>query len=132
MTQTRMTKQRAVILEVLRNTLTHPTADEIYGMVRLKMPRISLGTIYRNLDLLVGSGEVRCLNQVGSQKRFDGNMSAHHHVRCTFCGKVGDVFLSVSLPQVDREAVPGFSITGVEEAFVGVCHECMRNMRKTA
>lgn len=50
--QTRMTRQRAVILEELRKTATHPTADELYSIVRRRLPRISLGTVYRNLDFL--------------------------------------------------------------------------------
>lgn len=57
--QTRMTRQRAVILEELRKTATHPTADELYSIVRRRLPRISLGTVYRNLDFLADSGEIR-------------------------------------------------------------------------
>ena len=57
--QTRMTRQRMVILEELRKVKTHPTADELYAMVRTRMPRISLGTVYRNLDFLTESKEIR-------------------------------------------------------------------------
>ena len=123
MSQTRMTKQRAVILEALREVTSHPTADEIYGMVRKKLPRISLGTVYRNLDLLTSSGEIACLNRAGVQKRFDGNMCRHHHVRCSSCGKVGDVYAPVSLPSMTA-SVPGFSIFDVEVEFVGLCDDC--------
>ena len=56
--QTRMTRQRMVILEELRKVKTHPTADELYAMVRTRMPRISLGTVYRNLDFLTESKEI--------------------------------------------------------------------------
>lgn len=123
MSQTRMTKQRAVILEALRAVTSHPTADEIYGMVREKMPRISLGTVYRNLDLLASSGEIKCLSRAGVQKRFDGNVMHHLHVRCSSCGKVADVFSPVALPEASP-SIPGFSITNMEVEFIGVCDEC--------
>ena len=64
--QTRMTRQRMVILEELRKVKTHPTADELYAMVRTRMPRISLGTVYRNLDFLTESKEILKLESAGS------------------------------------------------------------------
>ena len=124
MSQTRMTKQRAVILEVLRSVVTHPTADEIYGMVRKKLPRISLGTVYRNLELLTSSGEISRLDRAGAQKRFDGNRMPHQHVRCQVCGKVGDVFTPTDMPAVESANAPGFFIQHVEVEFVGVCAAC--------
>lgn len=124
MTQTRMTRQRSVILEALRSVDTHPTADEIYGMVRKKLPRISLGTVYRNLELLAGSGKIRRLDKAGAQKHFDGNMTPHHHVRCRGCGRIGDVFSSVPLPDVAQATVPGFTLEAVELEFVGLCEGC--------
>lgn len=71
--QTRMTRQRMVILEELRKVKTHPTADELYAMVRTRMPRISLGTVYRNLDFLTESKEILKLESAGSIRRFDGD-----------------------------------------------------------
>jgi len=85
----RLTNQRRIILEELKSVTTHPTADEIYGMVRQKMPRISLGTVYRNLEVLSSLGLVRKLENAAGQKRFDGDVSPHHHIRCEVCGKVG-------------------------------------------
>ena len=84
--QTRMTRQRAVILEELRKVKTHPTADELYSIVRERLPRISLGTVYRNLDFLADTGEIRRLEAAGTTKRFDGDISWHQHVRCIHCG----------------------------------------------
>ena len=124
MSQTRMTRQRAIILETLRAVDTHPTADEIYGMVREKMPRISLGTVYRNLELLAGSGEIRRLDKAGAQKHFDGNITPHHHVRCRLCGRIGDVFSPVPVPYVETAMVPGFILEAVDLEFVGVCDAC--------
>ncbi len=122
--QSRMTKQRKVILEELRKVTSHPTADEIYDMVRQRLPRISLGTVYRNLDVLAEHGEILKLESAGSQKRFDANMMPHAHIRCVHCGKVGDV-MNVPAPLPTPGAVvDGFEITGARLEFEGVCSVC--------
>lgn len=125
MIQTRMTKQRAVILETLRSLNTHPTADELYAIVKKKLPRISLGTVYRNLDLLSSSGEINLLEQAGQQKRFDGNTAPHYHVRCTACGKVGDIFTAEApLPETENLKVEHFTIHSADITFYGICKDC--------
>jgi len=86
----RMTRQRRTIMDVLENGKDHPPADEIYKRVRRRLPRISLGTVYRNLDLLAEHGMIRKLEFAGSQRRFDGKTDNHYHVRCTACGRVED------------------------------------------
>ena len=78
----RMTLQRKTILEVLRQTDFHPSADEIYMMVRERLPRISLGTVYRNLEVLSESGFIQKLELGGTIKRFDWNPEKHYHIRC--------------------------------------------------
>ena len=67
--QLKLTKQRKVILEELRKLKTHPSADEIYNIVRERLPRISLGTVYRNLEILSDAGVILKLDVAGSQKR---------------------------------------------------------------
>lgn len=125
-TQTRMTKQRSLVLETLRSMKTHPTADEIYQAVREKLPKISLGTVYRNLDLLTNSGEVVLIERAGSQKRFDGDSSPHQHVRCLSCGCVCDVHppLPMVLPDVSGARIPGFRLSGIQVEVTGICAEC--------
>jgi Fur family ferric uptake transcriptional regulator len=93
-------------------------------MVREHLPRISLGTIYRNLELLVNSGEILCLHHSGAQKRFDGNASPHRHIHCSRCGKIGDVFTSMPLPMPHPADAPGFFIQSVEIEFIGLCDAC--------
>ena len=119
----RMTKQRRIILDELRKVTSHPTADELYEIVRRRLPRISLGTVYRNLEVLSENGEVLKLESAGSQKRFDGDVSDHCHVRCVRCGKVGDVMGSVPMPSTRVDA-PGFTVTRASVEFYGVCDEC--------
>lgn len=120
----RMTKQRRIILEELRKLTTHPTADELYEIVRQRLPRISLGTVYRNLDVLSENGEVLKLESAGSQKRFDGDVHPHCHVRCVSCGRVGDVMDHVREPEVDGVNAPGFTITHGITEFFGLCDDC--------
>ena len=121
----RMTRQRALILSELKSVYSHPTADEIYSMVRKKMPRISLGTVYRNLDLLAESNEVLKLEYAGFPKRFDGNTNDHQHVRCVHCGKVADVMPEVESPALPENMnVPGFTVMSARVEFFGVCKDC--------
>ena len=120
----RMTKQRRIILDELRKLTSHPTADELYELVRKRLPRVSLGTVYRNLEVLSENGEVLKLESAGSQKRFDGDVREHCHVRCVRCGRVGDVVGRVSSPSVDGVEAPGFSVTKAAVEFYGICDAC--------
>ena len=124
---TRTTKQRTVILETLRGLRSHPTADEIYHLVREKLPKISLGTVYRNLELLANAGEILRLERAGSQKRFDGNSMPHQHARCRKCGRIVDVDppLVMHIPELPADTVPGFHMESVEVELVGRCDRCL-------
>ena len=123
--QPRMTRQRRVIVEELAKLTSHPTADELYRIVRRRMPRISLGTVYRNLEALSRRGEIRKLDNAGTQKRFDGDTEHHYHVECANCGRVDDVRLrrQVHLEQAVRSATD-YAITGHHINFIGLCPEC--------
>jgi len=120
----RMTPQRRVILEELQKVETHPTADEIYEMARRRLPRISLGTVYRNLEILARCGLVRQLD-TGPQKRFDGTVREHYHIRCVRCGAVVDCPLKpvISFPGGFR-GLSEFEIQGHQLEFLGLCPRC--------
>jgi Fur family ferric uptake transcriptional regulator len=122
----RMTKQRQVILEELRMMHDHPTADELYERVRARMPRISLGTVYRNLDMLAGAGTIRRLENTGSQMRFDGDLHDHPHVRCISCGRIVDIDAEPEPTDCDREIVAGsgFRLVKRRVEYVGICLDC--------
>ena len=120
----RVTRQRTIILEELRKVVTHPTADEIYTMVRRRLPRISLGTVYRNLDLLAEQGEILRIESAGNSKRFDGNTHPHQHVRCQKCGRTADIMRPVPLPDTRHVVLPGFVITAARLEFDGLCEAC--------
>ncbi len=121
----RMTGSRLAILEELQRSLRHPTADEVYGRVKLRLPRISMGTVYRNLDLLARHGLVRTLTEPGGRRRYDAVGDDHDHVWCVSCGRVGDVRLSPSArPEDAIEDACGYEIRGHSLSFLGVCPEC--------
>jgi Fur family transcriptional regulator, ferric uptake regulator len=121
----RITKQRQVILEALESSLSHPTADEIYDTVRRRLPRISLGTVYRNLEIMAAQGMIQKLHVAGRQLRFDYDPKVHHHIRCVECGTLADV--SVKSPASLRdmvEDVNGYEISEVRLQLLGLCPKC--------
>ena len=124
----RMTRQREVILEEVRRTESHPTADELYDVVRRRLPRISLGTVYRNLEELSSRGLVHKLEMGGDQKRFDGNVRPHQHVRCTHCGRVADILQGDGSAEGDLLRSSGlrsdFRILGCRVEWYGICPGC--------
>lgn len=121
----RMTNQRKVILRELKSVTTHPTADEIYLRVRKILPRISLGTVYRNLEVLTEMGLVLKLEYGGGQRRYDGNPDRHHHIRCIGCGKVGDLAPDTApVVEVRHGMVNGFRVIDAQVLFIGVCDAC--------
>jgi len=125
----RLTPQRKIILEVLRGTRSHPTADEVYDMVRERLPNVSLGTIYRNLDFLHSQGIIRKLDKLGSQMRFDACIDPHLHVCCIECGKVGDLPADAASVSLRRDAGMdtqcAFRITGHWLELYGICADCL-------
>ncbi len=85
------TEQKRVILDELRGVTSHPTADEVYVMAKSRLPRISLATVYRNLDRMADRGEILRLAVPGKKMRFDARTEAHCHLRCDECGCVVDL-----------------------------------------
>ncbi len=130
--QSRMTKQRRLILEEVRKVKTHPTAHEVYEMVRKRLPRISMGTVYRNLDVLSASGEITKLKTSGSEYRFDANTNNHYHVRCVHCGRVDDIErVSIHVPEAQVQASVDYDIIGHRLEFIGICRECKAGLRSS-
>jgi len=123
----RITKQRQVILEELRKLNTHPSADEIYKVVRRRLPRISLGTVYRNLEVLSELGKIQKLELSGSLKRFDWNTKKHYHIRCVRCNRVDDAPIA-PLNQLENDLYKAtvFEIIGHNLEFIGLCPECSK------
>ena len=121
----RNTRQRQVILEELQKLTSHPTATMLYAIVRRRLPKISLGTVYRNLELLARMGVIQKLDFSGAEARFDGNVAEHDHLRCVRCGRVDDVSaLPLDLLGGTANHCSGYQILGHRLEFFGVCPEC--------
>lgn len=107
-------KQRECILNSLQSRFDHPTADMIYESVRTELPNISLGTVYRNLSLLVENGQILRLTTGIGPDHFDGCVKPHNHFTCSRCGKV-----------MDMDYVPGENIIEkASDSFDGVIEDC--------
>jgi len=124
---TRMTRQRKVILEELLKQNSHPSADEIYQIVRRRMPRISLGTVYRNLEVLASMGKIQKLELSGALKRYDWNTNKHYHIRCLHCDRVDDAPIA-PLNQLENDLYGAtvFEIIGHNLEFTGLCPDCSK------
>lgn len=122
----RMTRQKKIILDVLRSVKTHPTAEWIYQEARQQIPGLSLGTVYRNLNLLRDNGEIMELNYGSSQSHFDGTAANHYHFQCRDCGGVYDLDLPL-IKNIETKAagINGHHIEGHRLEFFGICEACL-------
>lgn len=121
----RRTRQRRVILDVLHDASDHPAADEIYRRVRRRLPRISLGTVYRNLEVLAEQGAIRRVPVAGQATRFDGETGPHHHVRCVRCGRLADVPAETCTVSAARvRTASGFRVLDCRLEVTGLCPAC--------
>ena len=128
----RLTAPRQAVLEVVRGIKTHPTAEEVHRLVIRRAPGASLGTVYRNLRLLVDAGLLGELP--GPRARFDANTRAHHHFTCLHCGRIVDVEAPVAEPHSRAlskrvAARTGLRITHHRIDFFGRCRECQAKGR---
>lgn len=122
----RYTEQRAAVYRYLHGTESHPTADDVFTNVRLEIPDISLATVYKSLETLVGCGLAIKLSYGDGSARYDGRTDPHHHARCTSCGTVLDVpghVPDAPLPE-GLEPVAGFQVQGYRLELLGRCAAC--------
>ncbi len=127
----RMTNQREIVLRELQKSKRHLTADELYVIVKKVMPRISLATVYRNLEILSESGLIGKLEISGRQKRFDYDFSEHDHIYCVICHRIDN--LDIAREDWNNEqfrSVGGYTITGYRLEIMGVCPDCQKKQNK--
>lgn len=122
--QRRNTKQRALILDIVRAHGDHPTAEDIYRDVHEKNPKVSRGTVYRNLNLLEETGDIISIEVPGGN-RFDRRCDPHAHVICYSCGAVCDAMIDHdhALDNMVKEQT-GYEISRHETLFYGICPAC--------
>ena len=121
----RQTNQRQIILEELAKLKNNPTANDVYDMVRKRLPRIGLGTVYRNLDLMADKVMILKIEVGGTRNRFEAITKPHYHIRCSRCGKVDDIDVEINDDLVKEAAKHClYQIMGHRVEFTGVCPDC--------
>ena len=121
----RLTPQRQAVLDVLRASHDHPTAQDVFDRVRAASPGIGAATVYRALNLLVEQGFALELELGDTAARYDANTSRHDHVVCVRCGAAADVDASLPAGLAESVAeVTGFTVTGHDLRFRGHCPTC--------
>lgn len=125
-------KQRERILDLLQNTGMHPTATWIYDQLKKEFPDLSLGTVYRNLNILIEQGLVKKIDFGSTFDRFDANTSEHYHFICERCGAIYDLKMPVisSLnKKVEEEG--NFEVHHHRIEFYGICEKCKRELNQS-
>jgi Fur family transcriptional regulator, peroxide stress response regulator len=121
----RYTEQRSAVYRFLLETATHPTADDVFTTVRRQIPDISLATVYKALETLVGCGLAAKLTYGDGSARYDGCTDPHPHARCLKCGAVLDVPGRLDGAVLDGLGSPaGFAVAGYRLELVGLCGGC--------
>jgi Fur family transcriptional regulator, peroxide stress response regulator len=123
MTQ-RTTRQLAALYDALAASHDHPTADELFQRVRRTLPRVSLGTVYRNLDKLREQGRLRVVRLKGGQAHYDAMTEAHDHFVCEDCGSVVDLPRRAPAPNAGALRAAGYEVYWHTTALYGACRQC--------
>lgn len=124
-------RQRNLILDIVKNTRNHPTAEWIYQEAKKELPTIGIATVYRNLNTLVEMGEVQRLVSGDGQDRFDGMVDEHFHLKCSCCGSLVDLEPEgeeklLRLKELICETFPGADAGADLSAVLlrGICENC--------
>lgn len=124
--RTKHFRKREAILNCLRQTRSHPSAEWIHARLKAEYPDISLGTIYRNLTYFKETGDIISLGTVDGVERFDANTSPHVHFICTGCGQVQDL-MEMSVPDTLSQTASdccGGRVESCQLTFTGLCADC--------
>ena len=120
-----MTKQQMMIRRLLEQSVTHPTAEELYLEAKKEMPNISMGTVYRNLGQMAEEGLIRRLHFAAQPDHYDKNVHPHDHAICVKCGYITDIQVKSINDLI--EIAPDMDILDYELSIQCVCAECRSN-----
>jgi Fe2+ or Zn2+ uptake regulation protein len=120
----KVTPQREAVVRALVGNVVHPTAESVHAAVTTELPNVSLRTVYQVLNDLAELGELQAPDLGTGAARFDPNVEPHHHLVCTQCGKVRDVYASFGEVLVPSGAEQGFAVDSAEVVFRGRCDTC--------
>ncbi len=124
----RYSKQREHILSYIKSVKTHPTANVIYDELRPKFPNLSMGTVYRNLQILSDQGEITKLDFGSTFDHYDGYTNEHSHFVCTSCQQVYD--MPGNYPLIDQvQKVTAHQIEGCLIKYYGLCQDCLKKVK---
>jgi Fur family ferric uptake transcriptional regulator len=130
----RLTRQRKIIIENLSSLKTHPTANDLYALLRDENSSLSFASLYRNLEVLSRDGLVKTLDGYGQSKRFDARTDDHFHFHCLACGTLVDYIPlkkgKTLVAMLDRILLLDKSLCSVKIEFNGFCKECLKKRRK--
>lgn len=119
------TRQRAVVFEYLQGANHHPTAEEVFLAVKQQLPKISLATVYKNLEALVDAGVASKWTYANAAARYDIRTDHHYHLRCLSCGRMWDVEpTEVSQLLAKMRPQRGFQVSDYRLELVGTCRDC--------
>lgn len=125
----RNTRQKDIILQAVKAHGCHPSAEELYALLKPEHPRLSLATVYRNLNQFAELGELRRISISGEPMRFDGQMETHTHAICERCGCIIDLFddefakqLHAHIQKVQENSF--FKVQSAELLYQGLCEDC--------
>jgi len=130
--RTRETKQRRVVYETIKNTYSHPTADWIFEQVRDTLPKVSLGTVYRNLGVLKDEGLVREIYGNDRRAHYDADISHHAHFICDVCDRIVDVRGVKNIDWRTLKDLVGCEVSDQNVVFSGRCAACQQQEPKKA
>lgn len=126
-TNLKVTKQRQIILDELRKLMSHPTADELYDIVKKRYKGIGMCTVYRNLEQFYKEGLIGKIK--GNPTRYDGNISPHNHIKCIQCGKISDIFIDIPVNTLEIDKL-GYKLQSYKLEINGLCSKCYKESRR--
>ena len=124
----KVTPQRIAIYKELASTDQHPSTETIYKKIKDYYPNISLTTVYRTLETFEKLGLISVVNVLYNAARYDANLSPHHHIVCTECKKVEDVYdESLNNLDISNKTLGDYKVEGYSLLLSGVCTSCRGN-----
>lgn len=121
-------KQREVILNTLKENVVHPTAEYLYAKIQEKDPKISLATLYRNLNQLTQNGMIKKIDGLETSSHYDHNIHEHYHFICNKCKRIFDIDAEVAPELIRRtEEKTNFLIENHDIVFSGICKDCRQS-----
>ena len=122
-----LTSQRAAVFDYLSRVNHHPTAEEIFLQIKDAQPKISLATIYKNLEALVACGAITKLSYGDASARYDVRTDRHYHTRCLKCGRIWDLEAGANSDLLERiKPQTGFKVEDYRLEITGYCRDCKR------